>query len=684
VVRLFQLRRTLEEVFGFDEFRPGQLDVIRLLVEGQSALALFPTGRGKSLTYQLPALHFDGVTVVVSPLISLMKDQVDACRARRIPAARIDSSVGPKEAARVLAEVAAGRIKLLYVAPERCATRRFQAALAGVEVSLLAIDEAHTISQWGAMFRPELLRLPEVARRLGAKRVLALTATATPEVVDDISQAFGIPTSNRVIASFHRPNLRIEFEAVGVWDRHDALLRVPFDGPSIVYASYQKSTEELATFLSRHGHDARAYHAGLTAAKREEIQTWFKGTDRGIVVSTVAFGMGVDKADIRFVVHFNLPRSLEGYCQEIGRAGRDGQQSICRLLACLDDVPGLRNFAYVATPPRHALDCLVANLFSRGDRFRLDAALVADACDVELPVFRTILWYLEQAGYVVEERATEQEYRIEPSAALPALSARFDGDRRAFLDALFSEAWPDGEGLTIDVELAARRTGQPRERVLAALEYLCDKELIDLIPLEGAAELRVVKRPKSLRALASALERLFTEIERRDLARLDDVVAFVAHDGCHTARLLEYFGETLPRPCGHCTHCLTGAAVALKARGRVPRLPYRSYVEGFRAKYPEALADARSTARFLFGYPSRLFECFGLVRHPAYGAMRREDFGQILAWLEKPFRGEPEDPAMLEAWALGDAKRVEITRKLGAARTQWRETRRRGLGASRR
>ncbi len=369
----------LRSRFGLAEFRPGQREVIDALRIRNSALAVLPTGGGKSLCYQLPALLFTGVTLVVSPLIALMKDQIDYLRRRGIAAARLDSSLETAELREVGDKLRGGTLQLLYVAPERFNNERFLADLRRdtVRIALFAVDEAHCISEWGHNFRPDYLKLAETARELGVERILALTATATPAVVKDICAAFKIPPECAVVTGFHRPNLELQTTPVTIAERDarllDRLLARP-PGPTIVYVTLQRTAERVAEQLAAAGLPARAYHAGLDTPSRTAVQDWWTRSDRAIVVATIAFGMGIDKADVRYVYHFNLPKSLESYSQEIGRAGRDGAPSIVELFACGADVPILENFAYGDTPTRAAVTAVVDELQAAGPAFDVSLA----------------------------------------------------------------------------------------------------------------------------------------------------------------------------------------------------------------------------------------------------------------------------------------------------------------------
>src|SRR5262245_10884204 len=365
-------RRPLEVLaarFGFDAFRPGQEQVVEALLAGRSALAVFPTGAGKSLCYQLPALLLEGMTIVVSPLIALMKDQIDFLQRRGIEAARLDSSLDASDQRSISERLLTGSLKLLYVAPERFNNERFLSQLARARIALFAVDEAHCISEWGHNFRPDYLKLAERARELAAERVLALTATATPAVVADIRAGFGIEEADAVVTGFYRSNLTLLTTPIAAGERDEQLverLRERPPGSAIVYVTLQRTSLRVAALLAAAGLPARPYHAGMSAEERVAVQEWWSSSSQGIVVATIAFGMGIDKADVRYVYHYNLPKSLESYSQEIGRAGRDGEPSIVELLACAADVPTLENFAYGDTPTESALRGIVADLLARG------------------------------------------------------------------------------------------------------------------------------------------------------------------------------------------------------------------------------------------------------------------------------------------------------------------------------
>jgi ATP-dependent DNA helicase RecQ len=328
-----EIRETLQEVFGLKEFRPHQREIIDQVVSGGDAFVLMPTGGGKSLCYQLPALQRSGLTIVVSPLISLMKDQVDALQANGVRAAMYNSNLDAGEARDVLERLHTGELDLLYVAPERMMKPGFLHSLERMEIALIAIDEAHCVSQWGHDFRPEYVALGGLREHFPGTPFIALTATADPQTREDIVAVLRLQGARRFVTSFDRPNIR--YTVLEKHQPHAQLLRFLAgreNESGIVYALSRKRVEEIAGHLQDRGLSAAAYHAGLGAATRRDVQERFVRDDVAIVVATVAFGMGIDKPNVRFVVHYDLPRHLEGYYQETGRAGRDGLPAEALLL----------------------------------------------------------------------------------------------------------------------------------------------------------------------------------------------------------------------------------------------------------------------------------------------------------------------------------------------------------------
>src|SRR5438874_1265410 len=537
--------------FGFDSFRPGQEEVVEALLAGRSALAVFPTGAGKSLCYQLPALLLDGLTIVVSPLIALMKDQIDFLQRRGIEAARLDSSLEATEQRELFERLRAGTLKLLYVAPERFNNERFLAQLARARISLFAVDEAHCISEWGHNFRPDYLKLAERARELAAERVLALTATATPAVIADIRAGFGIEEADAVVTGFYRPNLTLLTTPVAAGERDGRLverLRERRPGSTIVYVTLQRSALRVAALLAAAGLPARPYHAGMSPEERVAVQEWWTASSRAVVVATIAFGMGIDKADVRYVYHYNLPKSLESYSQEIGRAGRDGEASIRELFACPDDVPTLENFAFGDTPTREALAGLLADVLRHpaGAEFAVSEYELSARHDLRTLVLKTALTYLELDGVLRQGTPFYAGYKLRPlgDASLEEVFGRFDESRAGFLRRLVATGKTGRMWTTLAPDAAAVQLGEERSRILAALEYLDQRGLIELQPAEVRQRYTLLVRPDSEAELVDGLLDRFARRERAETGRIQNVIALVTHDGCQVCSLVGYFGET--------------------------------------------------------------------------------------------------------------------------------------------
>jgi len=627
----------LRDRFGLGEFRPGQRQVIDHLLRRCASLAVFPTGGGKSLCYQLPALMLPGVTVVVSPLIALMKDQIDYLRGQGISAARLDSSLSREEAQAVERGLRTGTLKLLYVAPERFNNERFLDQLGRASISLFAVDEAHCISQWGHNFRPDYLKLAETVRAVGVERVLALTATATPAVVDDICASFGIPAECAVVTGFHRPNLFLSTLPTELARRERVLverIREREAGPGIVYVTLQKTAERVAQVLAEAGIPSRAYHAGMDAEQRAAVQEWWKGSDRATVVATIAFGMGIDKADVRYVYHYNLPKGLESYSQEIGRAGRDGLPSTVELLGSLEDLGTLENFVYGDTPERASLRGLVREVADAEATFDVAPLSLGNRHDLRQLVLRTALTYLELSGVLRQTTPFYAGYKLRALVPVPEIVARFQGERARFVEGIFRRARFGRTWYTLDLD---GLEPEERSRTVRAVEWLGEQELAEV----QASDLRLryhklVAQP-DVEAVTDELAARFQRSEAAEIARIGMMAELVTHAGCQTNYLLAYFGEARDMPCGHCTWCETGRATAFPPLPPPHPIEARIGVHAFRGLFetqPEVLGTPRRRARFLCGLSSPAFTAAKLSRHPLFGALEDRRFADVLAWCE--------------------------------------------------
>ena len=629
----------LREVFGFDRFRAGQEQVVCKLLDGHSALAIFPTGAGKSLCYQLPALLLDGVTLVVSPLIALMKDQIDFLVSRNIPAARLDSTQEWEESRQVFADLNAGRLKLLYVAPERLASERFLQTLKRQNIAMMAIDEAHCISEWGHNFRPDYMRLANLAKQLGVSRVLGLTATATPAVAKSIAAAFGMAEDCVIQTGFYRPNLTMHVTPAMVRERKGLLLdrlRSRPKGPTIVYVTLQRTAEEVAEFLAAGGFKARAYHAGLDAEERHQVQDQFMASDDAIVVATIAFGMGIDKRNIRYVYHYNLPKSLENYAQEIGRAGRDGEPSTCELFASEEDRTVLENFTYGDTPTAEGVSSLLDEVLGLGQVFDVSIYDLSFRHDIRPLVVETALTYLELLGIIEPTGPFYNEYKFQPQRSSKEILAKFDEGRAQFIRNILKHAKMLTKWYVLDINQIAQTIGEPRARIIAAINYLEEQGDL-LLQITGARQgFRLKQAPQDMGALKRRISARFLDREKRDTERLEKVIAFAAHEGCRTRFLLSYFGEDLDADCGHCGYC------AGDRHNGIPRPEpvlldgfHEQTIRGLRAERIDALATPRQIARVLCGLNSPKSSRAKLQRREAFGCLADAPFAEVLAFVER-------------------------------------------------
>ncbi|MCK2044794.1 MULTISPECIES: RecQ family ATP-dependent DNA helicase [Chromohalobacter] len=564
------IQETLQRVFGYADFRPGQRQVVEAVTQGRSAAAIFPTGSGKSLCYQLPALHLPHLTLVVSPLLALMQDQLDFLARHGIAAASLDSRQSREEASAVMDGVRRGDIRILMISVERLKNERFRAFLQRVPVSLLVVDEAHCLSEWGHNFRPDYLKLPAYQREFAIPQALLLTATATPRVIEDMRDSFAIDAQDVAATGFYRPNLDLQVQPTAIERRPRALaewlgprLAASPPQPSIVYVTLQKTAEQMAAYLGKAGLEARAYHAGLDSETRDTLQQAFMSGEINCIVATIAFGMGIDKADIRNVVHFDLPKSIENYSQEIGRAGRDGQPSSCLMLGGRDALGALENFVYGDTPERDGIERVLRDIRDTAPHGQWEVRLnaLSQHSNIRPLPLKTLLVRLELEGIIAPRYAYFAEYRFKYLIEPEALIERFNGERRDFVAALIeaspkAKTWCALDHDALDALGTERGLDTSRRRVISALEYFNDQGFIQLESKQMTEVYGVLQAEFDTAALATHLTAYFQRKEAAEIERLQAMLSLFESTTCLSRRLADYFGDhQAPERCGHCSVC---------------------------------------------------------------------------------------------------------------------------------
>jgi ATP-dependent DNA helicase RecQ len=574
-----ELTALLKQSFGFDHFRTGQEQTISQLLNGQSSLAIFPTGSGKSLCYQLTALHLPHLTLVVSPLLALMKDQLAFLASKGIKAASIDSTLKGDEAQAVMSGVRNGEIKILMVSVERFKNERFRQFIQSVPVSMLVVDEAHCISEWGHNFRPDYLKLPSYCEALNIPLVLLLTATATAKVKRDMAQKFTIQAEHIVQTGFYRKNLDLSVIPVAEPQKNTLLAQTinQQQGAGIVYVTLQHTAEKVAQYLQQQGINACAYHAGFDSDVRSEIQQKFMSGNTQVIVATIAFGMGIDKSDIRFVIHYDLPKSIENYSQEIGRTGRDGQPSYCYTLANLDGLHTVENFVYGDTPALNGIDIVIntikeemvnstyANQFE--GKWELQLLQLSNTANIKQLPLKTLLVQLELSGVIEPLYAYFADFKIKLLKPKDEIINSFNEQRKEFLQRIFSatdfkKVWGS---LNFDTLLADKNID--RNRVIAALEYLQEQQLI-VLETKGMTEVfKVNSNELAHPSLSQELTDYFKDKEDKEIKRIATLIRFFELNSCLSMNLSLYFDDyslSGDNTCGHCSVC----------RGHVAKLHY--------------------------------------------------------------------------------------------------------------
>ncbi|KAH9825957.1 QDE3 protein (involved in protein silencing) [Teratosphaeria destructans] len=646
----------LQKRFGIQAFRLKQAAAIGTLLGGESAVVVFPTGGGKSVCYQVPGLAFkemdrlqglrqgpaeSGITLIVSPLLALMKDQCDALQRRGISAASLDSSKSTEQYLATVDQMRNGTLDLLYCAPERLNNEGFIASMAHVKggIRLLAIDEAHCISEWGHAFRPDYLKIARFAKEVQAERVVCLTATATSQVAEDVRKAFDIPAKNVFRTSTYRQNLRLQVSSFQTkkdsYPHLVSFLRA-HPGPTIIYVTLQKHTEELAEQLRAYKFEVRHFHAGLQTQEKMATQDAFMASEKLIIVATIAFGMGIDKPDIRNVIHYDVPRSLEGYSQEIGRAGRDGEESHCLLYLCAEDDHLRESFARGDLPSKKSVRALLYEIFKEqpvlsdrsGSVLEFNLLQQTRNHDIRQTVLKNIYALLElRFGLLRETTPKYTTYTYVPKKSTAH-------DRSSGANAVRAHSVKKITLTHIDVEKAARASRSPRNDIVSKLNEWHDRRLIELKASGMQNVFRILKpMPKGRQEQDRIIDDIYAELgarERQELDRMDAVMALMTGSACFSRRLAEHFGDTLPdkkNECGHCTWCETRKTVIMM---KPPKKPFNHKLfRAVLAAVPDR-DDARYLARIAFGIYSPRVSKAKLGGKPFFASMEDHSFVDLL------------------------------------------------------
>jgi len=636
--------KELQKYFGFNSFKKGQKEVIQKLMKGQSAAAIFPTGAGKSLCYQLPAMLLPGITLVVSPLLSLMKDQLDFLLEHNISAARLDSTLNRKEYNKVLKKAGNGQLKILMISVERFKNERFRYHFRKMNISLLVIDEAHCISEWGHNFRPEYLKLPVYQKEFEIKQILLLTATATQQVVDDMCRKLKVPRENVIITGFYRKNLFLQITPTNESEKGEKLfqrIKESPEAPTIVYVTLRKTAEEVAELLCLNKINAHPYHAGMKSEERELIQNRFMNGELDCIVATIAFGMGIDKENIRRVIHYDLPKSIESYSQEIGRSGRDGEKSFCEVLANRDNINILENFIYGDTPEKDSIYKLFHKIKQKsGFIWEVKLKTLSNELNIRMLPLKTLLVYLSVEGIIIPKSTYFEEYSFKYNYQRQQpvnIIDNFKEERKQFVTAIIDQCCIKKTWTYVDIQGVMNNYNTDRRRIITALEYFEEKGWIDELQAKQAIEVYGIKtRDFDLEGIVEKIYNLFKSKEEHGIQRIDHMIRFFESDSCLSKGLAEYFGENIKKEhCGHCSYCKEGKVTIRKTIELSPfcDFDFKKITNEFIGAVGEYFSILNLT-KFFCGIYTPVFSKPKIRKLPYFGIFERYPFSDVKNWIE--------------------------------------------------
>lgn len=559
--------KILKKYWGYDEFRPLQSEIIQSIISGKDTLGLMPTGGGKSLTFQVPAMAMEGLCLVITPLIALMKDQVENLKKRNITAAALYTGMTYEEILMILENAVFEAYKFLYVSPERLATEIFLKKIQQIKVCLIAVDESHCISQWGYDFRPSYLKIADIRQYFPDVPVLALTATATPEVKKDIQEKLHFREENVFQKSFYRSNLAYVVRTTE--NKNDYLLKIlkNVPGTSIVYVRNRKKTKEIADFLLQNGIKAEHFHAGLKNETKDAVQNRWKNNQTRVIVATNAFGMGIDKPDVRTVIHLDLPDSLEAYFQEAGRAGRDEKKAYAVLLYNESDAAKMKKRISETFPKKEAIYKVyesLGNYFQLAVGSGLNAVFpfnLADFCakfHLSPLITYNSLKILQQAGYLEITDEQDSSSRLLFTADKEELYKLHQSNDEEKLIHMLLRSYTGlfTEFAYINEDLIAERLKWERQKVYEHLVKLAKNRIVQYIPRKKTPFIIFTREREATKYLQLRKE-VYEDRRERFISRINSVLNYAQEENiCRSQLLLSYFGEKNTRPCGKCDVCL--------------------------------------------------------------------------------------------------------------------------------